>query len=279
MDDRTYIRLHDGMPDHPKVVGLSDAAFRLYVESLCWSGRHLTDGMVSAAALRRMGGWSPESIKELAEAGLLEVGQGASWVIHDYTEHQRTADEVAGYRKAKRTAGVTGNHERWHLARGLRDPECELCAIDDASRDGSHMRSHTASDNGRVSDREQNRKTSPETETETEREKEPKTIDQCGSDDDPDFVTFWTAYPRKIGKGQARKAWRAAVRGRHVEPKTIIATAERFRDKTRTERTEARYIPHPATWLNGERYDDGESDDAGQPVMGAVGYSNSPWDN
>ena len=273
MDDRTYIRLHDGMPDHPKVVGLSDAAFRLYVESICWCGRHLTDGKVPAAAMRRMGGWSPESIEELAVVGLLETSAGAAWLIHDYTEHQRTADEVAGYRKAKRLAGVTGNHERWHLARGLRDPDCELCGTDDASHDRSHVRSHTASDNDRKGNRKQHRKTSPETETESKKEEKTKTNDHCGSDDDPDFVEFWTVYPRKVGKGQARKFWRAAVIGRRVEPKVIIATAERFRDATRRERTETRFIPHPATWLNGERYDDGDATPAGN------GYSMSPWDN
>ena len=272
MDDRTYIRLHDGMPDHPKVVGLSHAAFRLYVESICWSGRHLTDGVVPAAAMRRMGGWAPASIKELAAAGLLEIGGDAGWLIHDYTEHQRTADEVAQYRKAKKLAGVTGNHERWHLARSLRDPECDLCAIDDASRDGSHMRSHTPSDDDHEGDRKQHRKTSPETETKTN--EEPKALDQCGSDGDPDFASFWAAYPRKIGKGQARKAWRAAVRGRRVEPKVIIATAERFRDTTRAARTEQRFIPHPATWLNGERYDDTPDTDAA-----VLNYSNSPWEN
>ncbi len=272
MDERTYIRLHDGMPDHPKVVGLSHAAFRLYVESICWCGRHLTDGKVPAAAMKRMGGWSPTAIKELAAAGLLETGDGPEWLIHDYTEHQRTAEEVAGYRKAKKLAGVTGNHERWHLARGLRDPDCDLCSIDDASRDGSHMRSHIASVNGR----EQHRKTSPETESETQSDKEPKAIDQCGSDDDPDFTAFWSAYPRKIGKGQARKAWRAAARGRHVEPKVIVATAERFRDTTKAMRTEPRFIPHPATWLNGKRYDDSEPETT--PAI-AAGYSRSPWDN
>ena len=197
MDDRTYIRLHDGMPDHPKVVGLSHAAFRLYVESICWCGRHLTDGVVPAAAMRRMGGWSPAAIKELAAAGLLEAGEGPHWLIHDYTEHQRTADEVAQYRKAKKLAGVTGNHERWHLARGLRDPECDLCTIGDASRDGSHMRSHNSSDDDRKGGRKQHRKTSPETESETQSEtqSEPKELDQCGSDDDPDFASFWVGLP------------------------------------------------------------------------------------
>jgi hypothetical protein len=264
------------MPDHPKVVGLSHAAFRLYIESICWCGRQLTDGKVPAAAMRRMGGWSPAAIKELAAAGLFEMGEVAHWLIHDYTEHQRTADEVAQYRKAKKLAGTTGNHERWHLARGLRDPDCELCSVPDESRDGSHVRSHIASVDGREGGRKQHRKTSPETESDTKKEEVQKTNDPCGSDSDPEFSQFWAVYPRKIGKGQARKAWRAARLGRKVPADVIIATAERFRDATHLERTEQRFIPHPATWLNGERYDDGKGDDAPMgPVR--ISYPASPW--
>src|ERR1700691_581182 len=193
------------MPGHPKVAGLSNAAFRLYVESMCWCSQYLTDGIVTGAALKRMGGWSVAAIKELAAAGLFEVGNGAGWVIHDYTEHQRTAETVAVLKEAKRVAGVTGNHERWHVARKLRDPSCELCVIDDAS----HLRSVTDGTEESQVRSGSDRKSSPETETEKEEKK--KTLGQTGSDQDPDFAAFWSAYPRKVGKGQARKAWRAGV--------------------------------------------------------------------
>jgi hypothetical protein len=272
VDDRTYIRLHDGMPDHPKVVGLPDAAFRLYVEALCWCSRHLTDGMVPVAALKRLGGYSPKSIRQLVESGLivsLEARKDTcGYMIHDYTEHQRTADEVADYRRLKRSAGVTGNHERWHVARGIIDPSCELCEIDDAS----HVRSHEDGIPESQTGSQTHRETSPTTETETEGKKEKPA--QAGSDDDPDFAAFWSAYPRKVGKGQARKAWRSAVLGRRVDPKPIIVTAEQFRDEVRRRRTEQQYIPFPATWLNGERYNDSEAESAGR-----FDYPTSPWAN
>lgn len=61
------------------------------------------------------------------------------------------------------------------------------------------------------------------------------------------FDAFWQVYPRKVGKGQARPAWDKAVR--KAAPETIIAavTATRWP-------TDPRYIPHPATWLRGERW-------------------------
>ncbi len=262
MDDRTYIRLHDGMPDHPKVVGLSDAAFRLYVESLCWCSRHLTDGQVPPAAMQRMGGWSPDTLDELASARLLENGSGPAWHVHDYTQHQRTAGQVAEAREVKRVAGVTGNHERWHVARGFIDPSCELCEIGDAS----HVRSikDRNTESGVRSELHPDR--SQETETDTEVKK--KRLAQVGSDDDPDFTAFWAAYPRKIGKGQARKAWRSAIIGRRVEAKDVVIASERYRDAVRLNGTEPQYIPHPATWLNGERYNDAPEINESRPQRG-----------
>ncbi|MFB6943218.1 hypothetical protein ACFWGL_17010 [Streptomyces sp. NPDC060286] len=73
--------------------------------------------------------------------------------------------------------------------------------------------------------------------------------------DDPKFAEFWSAYPRKVAKGTARTAWAKAMK-RGADPAQVIAAATRAAAHHRTAQTETRYIPHPATWLNGERYDD-----------------------
>ena len=95
-----------------------------------------------------------------------------------------------------------------------------------------------------------------------------------GTDADQDFTAFWAAYPRKIGKGAARKAYRSAVIGKRTDPKKITLAGEAFRDECKRLGTEMKFIPHPATWLNAERYDD-EAHEA----SGATGYSYSPWEN
>lgn len=72
---------------------------------------------------------------------------------------------------------------------------------------------------------------------------------------DTDFNEFWAAYPRKVAKGTARAAWAKALK-RGAEPADVIAAAARASAQWRAAHTETRFIPHPATWLNGERYDD-----------------------
>ncbi|WP_435643388.1 hypothetical protein ACR9VJ_18245 [Streptomyces sp. H49] len=72
---------------------------------------------------------------------------------------------------------------------------------------------------------------------------------------DAGFDDFWAAYPRKVAKGTARTAWAKALK-RGAEPADVIAAAARAAAQWRAAHTETRFIPHPATWLNGERYDD-----------------------
>jgi hypothetical protein len=101
----TYIKLHDGMPDHPKIVPLSDGAFRLLIETWCWCNRHLTDGVVAESVWAKRG--TPRQRKELVDAGIAEPG-GIGVVMHDYSKHQTTAAEVEAIREHARLAGRAG---------------------------------------------------------------------------------------------------------------------------------------------------------------------------
>lgn len=74
---------------------------------------------------------------------------------------------------------------------------------------------------------------------------------------DAGFARFWLAYPRKTAKGDARKAYDRAIRKLTADPNrdpevVLIGALERAKATW----GEAQYIPHPATWLNGERWDD-----------------------
>lgn len=73
-------------------------------------------------------------------------------------------------------------------------------------------------------------------------------------DPDPEaFDAFWSAYPRKVGKGAARKAWEKITRT--VDPAVIVAGLTR-QARSLTDAHERGYCPHPSTWLNQERWAD-----------------------
>ena len=70
-----------------------------------------------------------------------------------------------------------------------------------------------------------------------------------------EFDRFWVVYPRKVGKGEARKVWdRLCKKG--VDLEEVIAGAERYRDDPQRQRKGTEYTKHPGPWLNAERWTD-----------------------
>ena len=70
---------------------------------------------------------------------------------------------------------------------------------------------------------------------------------------DPRFAEFWTAYPRKVGKAAALKAWRQATK-REASSEIVAACRAMAADPNLP--TDRRLIPHPTTWLNRDGWDD-----------------------
>jgi hypothetical protein len=64
------------------------------------------------------------------------------------------------------------------------------------------------------------------------------------------FPQFWIAYPRKVGKAAAQKAYAKAIK--KAEPETILARLEAW--KSSKGFPEPDFVPHASTWLNGERW-------------------------
>lgn len=101
----SWVRLDDGSPGHRKIVGLSDAAFRLWIVGLTYCNQQANDGRFSAASARIMTGYlaSPElgrgAIAELCAAGLwAETADG--YEVHDYLEYQPSQEERCAANKA-----------------------------------------------------------------------------------------------------------------------------------------------------------------------------------
>jgi hypothetical protein len=69
------------------------------------------------------------------------------------------------------------------------------------------------------------------------------------------FGEFWKAYPRREGKLAAEAKYAATIK-RGVEHSTIMAGLARYVAKIERERTEVKYVAHPATWLNQGRWED-----------------------
>lgn len=71
--------------------------------------------------------------------------------------------------------------------------------------------------------------------------------------EDPLFLRFWEAYPRKVGKGAAANAWKKL--GNPAEVLEQILSALEWQTKSPDwTKDGGQYVPHPATYLNQARW-------------------------
>lgn len=83
---------------------------------------------------------------------------------------------------------------------------------------------------------------------------------KCDSEPDSNldaqrFESFWSMYPKKKAKQDARKAWdKLKVDGTlYTEIMRGLALHKKSRDWIKDD---GQFIPHPASWLNGKRWED-----------------------
>lgn len=87
------------------------------------------------------------------------------------------------------------------------------------------------------------------------------------------FDAFWDAYPRKVGKAAAEKAWPKAVK--KLDAERLVKAAGYWAGLWQHAKTDKQFIPHPATWLNGKRWDD----EPPVPKLQAVSGGYVPFQN
>jgi hypothetical protein len=71
------------------------------------------------------------------------------------------------------------------------------------------------------------------------------------------FERFWRAYPRRVSKKDARKAWaQLALTPELVD--RIMAALDWQRRQPQWLRDGGQFVPYPASWIRAERWDDEE---------------------
>lgn len=113
-----YIRVDVLLPEHPKIEGLSDKAFRALMTLWCYCGRQRSDGIVTAKQWKK---WPPKVRNELILAGLahqMDIGGGC--VMHDFTGpdgHQRSRQEIEEASEARSEKARHAANTRWGKGR------------------------------------------------------------------------------------------------------------------------------------------------------------------
>src|SRR5262249_28954460 len=82
-------------------------------------------------------------------------------------------------------------------------------------------------------------------------ENSPKKITSGGYT--PAFETFWSQYPKQEGKWEAFKEWKQLKPSAELQNTILSAVVQQ---KQSYAWREVRYIPQPAKWLSGKRWED-----------------------
>ena len=88
----------------------------------------------------------------------------------------------------------------------------------------------------------------------------------------PGFDAFWAAYPRKVAKEAAAKAF-ARTRPDEATLTMMLSAIRRQAASPAWQKDRGEFVPHAATWLNGRRWEDAETPGvtvAADPFAGAL---------
>lgn len=252
-----YVPLDVNFPDDERVEVLSAAAKATYVDALCFAKRMQSDGTVTTIKLRRYGA-TTECITELIRSGLVSGDPDGSIRIEGWLKHNPSAEQLA------RPGWL--NHKRWHVDRGIVKDDCEHCKSPGHS---GYVRPEAGSDSGpdqdvdpsglvSVEEREEEREDEGEEKENTRASADAQALAIPVPDASPSATVseswerFWSAYPKKVGKQAARKAWDRARKRRPADE--IQAALDAHLPAWST--IDVQFVPNPATWLGQGRYED-----------------------
>ena len=237
-----WLRIDDRVRTHPKIAEAGPAAAWLWFCGICYCREHLTDGVIPRSVVSSLAMNLPLPLKHaerLCAVGLWHSTAGG-YLVHDFLDWNPSRADVETARKAdlerkRNRHGVLPDSER-NLS-GFQTTPSRASA-------GAPARARDLISGSSVSSEESARETS-------------------------DFSAFWAAYPRRVGKDAARKAFDR--RRSDVTLEAVLAALELQKASQQWQRDGGRYVPHPATWLNQGRWQD-EVDTSGS------GLSSDEWE-
>jgi hypothetical protein len=267
-DSRGFFKVANGFPEHRKIEAAGGDAGWLWVCAMGYCSRNFTDGMIPIGMVPRLS--DREDPKQLAKR-LLEVGlwhaaghncgkcvqpDARHYIVHDYLDHQTSAAKAREVSEKRAVAGRKGGQAK-SAASKLPEP-----GYDSASS-----------------------KSLPELEVEVEVHRKNSSSPADAADDTPapkrrapktspsdGFDAFWAAYPKKVGKPAAERAYGKALKA-GADPAAILDGAIAYALQCRTVE-DPHFIKHPQGWLNDGRWADQRAA-SGQPD--AAPTPRPPW--
>lgn len=123
------------------------------------------------------------------------------------------------------------------------------------SEAGSSKKEQTQSNDNKNEQTETNEIKTEQTETKILKEEKKEKEKKEKEDISQRFDKFWVAYPNKKAKQDALRAFQKLKPDDDLLNR-MLAALEREKESAQWQESGGRFVPHPATWLNGRRWED-----------------------
>lgn len=221
----TWVRVDDAFSEHPKVLAAGPYGLAVFVRSLCWASRNLTDGLIPAAVARSFLFDIPAEDATIARLVALRLWdeQSDGYVVHDYLVFNPSRAKVEADREARRATSEAGGKVRAAGAERGADGRLLPAVQPNGKPDGKGAASVTG---GAVSTTRTSRKPAPVPVPIPVEEKKGNgasrfhapSVDEVGKEiaeknytfDPEDFVAYYTARGWEFKRGSPMKSWKAA---------------------------------------------------------------------
>ena len=229
------------------MLGLPSTAYTAGHLELIWCHAHTTQPEMKSAEVEHIADWYGDEgklLEALIECGWLDIVDECTVQVHDYADHAPSyvkkrdyqKEYMREYRKSKEVLDtVRPNMPNVSTLLDLTDTKLDAVSVPTIH---NHTIHNLTKDNTFLPKNEPIPETKPA---------KPKT-------DNTAFETFWKAYPRKVGKPNALKAWKVKKLNESID--MILASLERWKASRDWTKDGGQFIPHPQTWLNREGWND-----------------------
>lgn len=273
MKSTWWIRLQVDLVDDHRAQMVNPRAFRTMIN--CWCVAARTDGQLPEPAelawrLRMPVEHVLEDLQELEAAGLMEDARDGSSRPQGWEDKQpmTSAERQKRYRERMKGKAETeqapestpGDGERNGVTENVTETvtsDVTSDVTDSVTRDVTRDEGSNVTRDALDKIREENisLKTSPALRLVTVTNGPPPAMRHRTAKAEVEgwFNAFWAEYPRRVGRVDAKKAFRKAVTG-EAEFAKVMAGLQAQLPALRAKDPE--YIPYPATWIRGQRWTD-----------------------
>lgn len=127
---RFYVPLDVNYQTDHKILSAGHIAECLYVRGLAAAKRSTSEGQIRHSQLPVLAlglpGKPAKHAAKLVEVGLWDEVEGG-WYIAGWLKHNMTNDDLAEQKLKYKARSQAANHKKYHVGRGVAEPECELC--------------------------------------------------------------------------------------------------------------------------------------------------------